>query len=137
MADTFLLEIVTPYKKLISTEVSETTAPAFEGEIGILAGHTPFITMLKPGEICYKKGAETGLIAAGKGYAEVGPEKTIIIVDTAEEASDIALAGAKETLAKCEESLKTLSPEDPAYQATVDEYELAQARIKVREKFKG
>lgn len=137
MADTFLLEIVTPYRKLLSTEVSEATAPAFEGEIGVLAGHTPFITILKAGEISYKNGAQTMLIAAGKGYAEVGPVKTIIIVEAAEEAADIDLAGAKETLAKCGEAMLTLSTEDPEYQQTVDEYELAQARIKVREKFKG
>ncbi|MBI5970485.1 MAG: ATP synthase F1 subunit epsilon [Deltaproteobacteria bacterium] len=137
MANTFLLEIVTPYKKFLSTEVNTAAAPAFEGEIGILAGHTQYITILKPGEISYKKGAETRLIAAGKGYAEVGHTKTIIIVEAAEEAVDIDLAGAKETLAKCEEALITLSPEDPAYQPTVDEYELAQARIRVKEKFKG
>ena len=137
MADTFLLEIVTPYKKCLSTEVNEATAPAFKGEIGVLPGHTQFITILKPGPISYKKGTETGLIAIGKGYAEVGPDKTIIIVDVAEEASAINLQAANASLAKCEEAMKTLSTEDPTYQSTIDEYELAQARITVGEKFKG
>ena len=50
---------------------------------------------------------------------------------------DIDIAGAKETLAKCDEAMKTLSTEDPAYQATVDEYELARGTDKGAEKFKG
>jgi hypothetical protein len=60
MAETILLEIVTPLRKLLSREVDEVTAPGRDGDFGVLAGHTPFLTTLRPGEISYKKGAETG-----------------------------------------------------------------------------
>lgn len=136
MADTFLLEIVTPYRKLLSQEVNEATAPAFLGEIGILPGHTQFITMLRPGEVSYKVGSQVTNIAVGKGYAEVGPDKTILLVDNAEGVDEIDLDDAKATCAKCEESFKTLAPEDDGYVKTVYDYELAQARIKVKEQHK-
>ena len=134
MADTFLLEIVTPYRRLLSTEVSEVTAPGAEGEFGVLAGHAAYLTLIKPGEISYKKGADSGLFAVGSGYAEVLPDKTTILVESAETASEIDVEKAKATLAASEESLKKLSPADAEYSATVNAYELSQARIRVKER---
>ncbi len=134
MADTFLLEIVTPYRRLLSKEVNELTAPGWLGEFGILAGHTQYLTLLKAGELTYKKGSEVGSIAVGRGYAEVLPDKTTILVENAETANEIDMEAAKTIVAKAEEALKTLSPEDADYAQTVESYELAQARIKVKEK---
>ena len=51
MADTFLLEIVTPSRLFLSEQVEEMTAPGSEGEFGVLAGHAPFLTTLNPGEL--------------------------------------------------------------------------------------
>ncbi len=137
MADTFLLEIVTPYRKLLSKEVEEVTAPGELGEFGVLSGHTQFLTVLKAGEVTYKKGGETGAFAVGRGYAEVLPDKTTILVDNAETFEEISAEDARAIIAKSEEALKTLSPEDAGYAATVESYELAQARIKVKEKGRG
>ncbi|MBI2413859.1 MAG: F0F1 ATP synthase subunit epsilon [Deltaproteobacteria bacterium] len=134
MADTFLLEIVTPYRRLLSKEVDELTAPGWFGEFGILAGHTQYLTLLKAGELTYKKGSEVGSIAVGRGYAEVLPDKTTILVENAETANEIDMETAKTIVAKAEEAFKTLSPEDADYAKTVESFELAQARIKVKEK---
>lgn len=134
MAETFLLEIVTPSKKLLSKEVEEFIAPGFYGEFGVLPGHTQFLTVLKPGEITYKKGSETESYAVGRGYAEVLPDKTTVLVDTAESRSEIDLEKAKRTYDEAEEALKSLAPEDAEYAATQDAYELAAARIKVKER---
>jgi len=133
MSNTFLLEVVTPNRRLLSTEISELTAPGVLGEFGILPGHTNFVTVLKPGEVVYKKGAETGHIAIGKGYAEVSSDRTILLVDCGEFAAEIKLEAAKAALTKAEDALKTLSTEDPEYQPTLEAYEFAQARIKVKE----
>lgn len=137
MAENFLLEIVTPYRKLLSKEVEELTAPGAEGEFGVLAGHTPFLTVLKPGELSYKKGGETGYIAVAKGYAEVLPDKTTILVDSAESASEINAEAARDLAARSEEALKRLNSDDPEYAATVDALELAQARLRVKERQRG
>jgi F-type H+-transporting ATPase subunit epsilon len=111
MADSFLLEIVTPTRKLLSREVDEVTAPGELGEFGVLAGHTPYLTLLRPGAVSYKAGGQTERIAVGVGYAEVSYERTTILVDHAESAGEVDLHAAKEALANAEEELKGLGPE--------------------------
>lgn len=137
MADTFLLEIVTPQRKLLSREVDEVTAPGQDGEFGVLAGHTPFLTVLKPGEILYRKGGETGLLAVGRGYAEVLPDKTTILVDAAQTDAEIDIEAARAELARAEDALKNLTQEAPEYAAALDKAELAQAKIRVKERQKA
>jgi len=134
MAETFLLEIVTPARKLLSREVEEVSAPACMGEIGVLAGHAPMLTTLNPGVISFKKGSETGSLAVGRGYAEVLADKTTILVDTAELDSEIDAEAARQSLAKSEDAIKNLTPDDPGYQDASDAYELAQARIRIKER---
>ncbi len=58
MADTLKLEMVTPYKRVLSVEVDELTAPGFVGELGLLPGHTPLLTTLKMGQLTYKTGGK-------------------------------------------------------------------------------
>ncbi len=134
MAETFLLEIVTPARKLLSKEVEVLTAPAFNGEIGVLAGHTQLLTILRAGEITYKMGSESDAIAVGRGYAEVLPDKTTILVDVADTRAEIDLDKAKKAYAESEEALKGLSPDDEGYAEALDAFELAGARILVKEK---
>jgi F-type H+-transporting ATPase subunit epsilon len=134
MAETILLEIVTPLRKLLSREVDEVTAPGRDGDFGVLAGHTPFLTTLRPGEISYKKGAETGTLAVSGGYAEVLPDKTTILVDAAETDAEINVEAARAELQKAEDALKALSQEDPSYNQAVDRVEYAQAKIRIKEK---
>ena len=85
MADTFLLEIVTPYKLILSEQVEEMTAPGSEGEFGVLAGHAAFLTTLKAGELTYKTGKDAGSFTIDSGYAEVGPTKVTILAETSKE----------------------------------------------------
>ena len=82
MADTFLLEIVTPDKLFLSEQVEEMTAPGDKGEFGVLAGHAPLLTTLQQGELSYKIGKDTMRISIGSGYAEVGPAKVTILTET-------------------------------------------------------
>jgi F-type H+-transporting ATPase subunit epsilon len=46
MAEKLRLDMVTPYKQVLSQEVDEVTAPGTIGEFGILPGHTPLLTTL-------------------------------------------------------------------------------------------
>lgn len=82
MADSFLLEIVTPTQVVLSEQVDEMTAPGGEGEFGVLAGHALLLAALKPGELRYKIGKDTKRFIIGLGYAEVGPAKVTILTET-------------------------------------------------------
>ena len=130
MADKLKLEMVTPYKQVLSEEVDEITAPGFIGELGLLPDHTPLLTTLKVGELTYKKGNESFHVAVNWGYLEVEENTVTVLVDTAERADEIDLARAKAALGRAEEALKTLPPEDKKYM--IMEAALQRALIRIR-----
>lgn len=135
MADRLQLEMVTPYKKVLSTEVDELTAPGFAGELGILPGHTPLLTTLRVGELSYKQGGSTYHVAVNWGYLEIEEDRATVLVDTAEEADEIDLARARAALGRAEEALKKLSAEDKQYR--VMEAALHRALIRIQVASKG
>ncbi len=134
MADKLKLEMVTPYKRVLSEEVDELTAPGFVGELGILPGHTPLLTTLKVGELTYKKGNEVFHIAVNWGYLEVEEDTVTVLVDTAETADEIDLARAKAALGRAEDALKTLPLEDKKYMIMEAALQRALIRIQVADK---
>ncbi len=131
MAEKLTLEMVTPYKKVLSLDVDEITAPGAMGELGLLPGHTPLLTTLKIGDLGYKQDGKTFHVAVNWGYLEVGDDKVTILVDTAEKADEIDLERAKAALGRAEEALKTLSQEDVDFAVMEAALQRALVRIKV------
>jgi len=131
MADKLTLQLVTPYKKVLSQEVDEVTAPGSMGELGVLPGHTPLLTTLKIGELSYRDGNATFHVAVNWGYLEIEEEKVNVLVETAEVADEIDLQRAKAALGRAEEALKTLSTEDKQYKVMEAALERALIRIQV------
>ncbi len=103
---TFQLEVVTPQRLIISEEVEELVAPGTEGYFGVWPGHIPFMTTLKIGELSYKRRGEDRFLAVSWGYAEIRPEKAIILVEAAERAEEIDRARAEEARARAVERLR-------------------------------
>ncbi len=128
MANTLLLEIVTPDRLVVSEQVEMVTAPGVEGEFGVLPGHTPFLTLLKFGEIRYRVGGEDRFMAVSWGFAEVLPQRVTIMVETAEMAGEIDLARADEARTRAEERLARKEVED----IDVPRAQAAMARSMVR-----
>lgn len=81
---TFLLEVVSAEKKLVSQQVENIRVTGTEGELGIYAGHTPLLTSIKPGlvKIKLKDGREEVIYLSG-GVLEVQPNAVIILAETA------------------------------------------------------
>lgn len=130
MADKLKLEMVTPYKRVLSEEVDEITAPGFVGELGLLPGHTPLLTTLRVGELSYKKGNELFRLAVNWGYLEVEDDTVTVLVDTAEKSDEIDLARAKAALGRAEDALKQLPHEDKKY--AIMEAALQRALIRIQ-----
>lgn len=101
-----LLEIVTPQGLVFSEEIDEVTAAGSEGEFGVLPGHVPFVTVLKIGMLTCKTGNETKIFFVNWGYAEIGPDKVMILADSAERSDDIDVERAKAAMKRAEERLK-------------------------------
>lgn len=79
----FPFELVSPERLVYSGSVSEVTVPGTEGEFGILAGHAPFVSTLKPGILTIKgDGAPKKLFVRG-GFAEANPHGLTVLAETA------------------------------------------------------
>ncbi|MBI3016285.1 MAG: F0F1 ATP synthase subunit epsilon [Candidatus Tectomicrobia bacterium] len=89
MAEILSLQIVTPDRLVVEERVDEVTAPGTLGEFGVLPGHTPFLSSLGIGEVCYRKGSERHYLSIAWGYAEVEPESVTILAEIAEKAEEI------------------------------------------------
>jgi F-type H+-transporting ATPase subunit epsilon len=84
-----LFELATPNRLLVSEEVEEVVAPGAEGYFGVLPGHAPFLTSLQSGQVTYRIGRREQYLAVGGGFAEVRPEKVIILAESAERPEEI------------------------------------------------
>jgi len=131
MAEKLKLEMVTPYKRVLSEEVDEVTAPGTIGELGLLPGHTPLLTNLKIGELSYRQGGQNFHVAVNWGYLEIEDDTVTVLVETAEPADQIDLARAKEALGRAEAALKKLNPDDKDFLVMQAALERAMIRIQV------
>jgi F-type H+-transporting ATPase subunit epsilon len=76
-------EFVSPENVLFSGEVDQVDLPGAEGDMGILAGHAPMVTKLRPGILTiYRGGAQEPVVVTG-GFAEVGPGGLTVLADRA------------------------------------------------------
>jgi F-type H+-transporting ATPase subunit epsilon len=133
MAEKLKLELVTPYKKVLSEEVDEITATGKLGDFGVLPGHAPFLSSLAIGELTYKQDGVNHIMAVSWGYFEVEDDKATVLVQTAERADEIDLERAKAALGRAEDMLKKLSPEDKQFKI----YEAALERAVIRMQVAG
>ena len=78
-------ELVTPEKLVRSDDVHMVVVPGSEGEFGVMAGHAPFMTTLKDGELKIYKSAGSGpeTITVSGGFAEVGEQGLVVLAESA------------------------------------------------------
>jgi len=133
MSDTFQLEIVTPEKMVVRDAAEEMQIPGKNGYLGILPGHAPLITELAVGEITYRNGANTHHLSVAWGFAEVLPDKVVILAETAERANEIDVSRAQEAKQRAETELAKGSTEEDFSRAT-DDLKRAETRLEVAQK---
>jgi F-type H+-transporting ATPase subunit epsilon len=133
--------LTTPRGALVDAEVDEVTAPGDLGEMGILPGHVPLMTALRPGVLSYKAKDHDGIVAVGQGFLQVAPlpgsgndntdrDRVLVLVDQAMAAGDIDREAAGRELAGADKELAAWKGElDGAYEALVLRRGWAQARV--------
>ena len=85
MAGKLHFDLVSPERQLMSADVEMVTVPGVEGDFGVLAGHAPVITTLRPGVLSVKAqgtGEEQRIFVRG-GFAEVNPQGLTILAEVA------------------------------------------------------
>jgi F-type H+-transporting ATPase subunit epsilon len=125
------LEIVTPKGAVVKTEAEEVYLPGKLGEFGVLSGHIPFLSALKPGVVRYREGTEQRRLAVSSGFAEVGAgNKVLVLTDRSAKPGEIEAAEVHKELAEAEAKLKAWTGElDPEHAALLEMAAWAQARL--------
>src|SRR4249920_369746 len=98
------LHIVSP-EVSISHEVDYVSMPGSEGDFGVLPGHTPFFTVLRPGSMWYRIGAEKHVLLVAMGFVEVLPDSVSLLAQVAERAEDLDEVRAEAGMKRAEEVL--------------------------------
>ena len=109
MADRLHFELVSPEKLLRSGEVFMVVVPGTEGDFGVLPGHAPLVSTIRPGAIqVYPNGMSDvpERIFIDGGFAEVGPAGLTILAENAIAIGDIDVEGTARDLATAREALR-------------------------------
>ncbi|HLC40593.1 MAG TPA: F0F1 ATP synthase subunit epsilon [Methylomirabilota bacterium] len=129
--DRVLFELTTPNRPLVSEEVDEVVIPGSLGYFGVLPGHAPFLTTVGIGEVSYRTGREERYLAVCGGFAEVGPEKVILLTETADLPQEIDRARADRARQRAEERLAGKSSDEIDYARALAALNRALTRLKV------
>ena len=127
----FHLTVVTRERKIIETDAVELVLPAYDGEIGVLPGHTPLLALLKVGIMRYRTNGESHSLVISWGFVEVLPERVTVMAETARLPQEIDAAAAELDLAKYEKELADLSSHDPQFTIVEGKLEESVAMINV------
>ncbi|HRE59464.1 MAG TPA: F0F1 ATP synthase subunit epsilon [Micropepsaceae bacterium] len=106
MAGKIRFDLVSPEKLLYSAEADMVTVPGREGDFAVLAGHEPFISIIRTGLINVKGGDDGDMrIFVRGGFAEVNAEGLIVLAEEAMPADDLDAAALDARIKDAEEDL--------------------------------
>ena len=131
MSEKFKVELVTPRGVVLDKQVEEVVAPGIMGEFGVLIGHTPMLTFIKPGIFSYLENNQFTRFVVGSGFCEVLKDAVTVLVDEAYSADDIDAASASAEVTQFEQELaQTDAAANPeAYQAMSDKVKVARFKV--------
>jgi len=126
---TMRVDVVSAESSIFSGEAKFIALPGESGELGILLGHTPLITRIRPGSVRIEKtdGNEEFVFVAG-GILEVQPHGVTVLADTAIRGADLDEAKAQEAKRKAEEQMASRTT-DIEFAFAQSEFALAAAQL--------
>jgi F-type H+-transporting ATPase subunit epsilon len=136
------LSVTTPQGALVDAEVQEIIAPGALGEFGVLPGHVPFLSVLRPGVLVYwpkdqdKGHASARTLAVGDGVLQVArsgqDDKILVLVEWATPAKEIDAEAAAREVATLDGEIAKWNKDATAageYQALLTRRAWAAARV--------
>ena len=100
MTDKVEFELVSPAKLLYTGAVDMVVVPGSEGDFGVLPGHSPLISLVRPGVIAiHQDGKVENRIFVAGGFAEVTQTRCTVLAEEAVAVGDIDRAKAETRLA--------------------------------------
>ena len=113
MAEQIQFELVSPERLLLSQPVEMVVVPGVEGDFGVLPGHAPMVSSVRPGVIAVFEGnqVQQRIFVAG-GFAEVTAERctvlaeqAVLVADMDRAAIEAEIRGAREDLAEAKDDM--------------------------------
>jgi len=109
MAEMLNFELVSPERRLASTEAEAVTIPGMMGDLTAMANHAPFLTNLRPGFVVVRNGSsEEGYFVTG-GFAEISDNTVSVLAETAIEQAKVDRALIEAKIAEAEAALEKAS----------------------------
>jgi F-type H+-transporting ATPase subunit epsilon len=105
-------ELVSPEKLVFSGEVEQVDVPGAEGDFGVLAGHAPFVTTLRPGILTVHGAGGAQQIVVLGGFVEVSAEGLTVLADVAEAVEGIDRGMMTERIGALEQRIAKTGPGD-------------------------
>ncbi|PCJ51844.1 MAG: ATP synthase F1 subunit epsilon [Planctomycetota bacterium] len=126
------LEIVTPDKSTYEGDVNGVVYMAPHGEVGILPGHAPFFSLIKPCELIIDEAGQSKSLAVGSGFVEVTTNAITILTDMAMNPEEINEQITQEALERAQDAVKNteITDEEKEKHMIAIEKSLAVLRVK-------
>ncbi|MGO9807974.1 MAG: ATP synthase F1 subunit epsilon [Rhodomicrobium sp.] len=107
MAETFYFELVSPERRLVSSDFAEVVIPGQEGDLAALPNHALMVVQLRPGILTTKTtaGEEKQYFLRG-GFADIGPGETAVIAEYAVPLQDFSAALLTDEIALAEQAIE-------------------------------
>ncbi len=110
MAETLNFELVSPERRLASTEAQAVTIPGMLGDLTAMFNHAPFLTNLRPGYVVVRNGSsEDGYFVTG-GFAEISNNMVSVLAEEAVERSAVNRAFIEVKIGQSEQALADAAP---------------------------
>jgi F-type H+-transporting ATPase subunit epsilon len=84
-------EFVSPEAVLFSGDVDQVDLPGIEGDLGVLPGHAPMVTLLRPGIVTIMREGQREPVVVVGGFAEMGPGGLTVLAERAGSREDFDL----------------------------------------------
>lgn len=126
------LNVVTRERKIIDAMVDEVVLPGVDGEIGVLPGHTPLLATLRVGQLRYRVGTTIHRLVITWGFAEVLPERVIVLAERGFLPNEVDRAAAEQDRIAAEREIADLSSQDPEFLIAEAKLEESIAKLNIQ-----
>ena len=114
MADNLRFELVSPERLLMDVPVHMVVVPGTEGEFGVMAGHAPVMSTIRPGiiDVYETDGTDADRIYVAGGFAEVTPDGLVILAEEAIALKDLDRSAVEQKITDLKEDIEDAKADD-------------------------
>ena len=116
LPETIELQVVTPQRHVLQETVLAIEIPGKEGYLGVLPGHAPLITELGIGILAYRTTAAMRYLTIVEGYAEILPDRVIVLAEISEKAEEIDVNRSRAAQERAQAQLQRVAVGSPEWQ---------------------